>query len=1030
MVTINSLPSLSSLRFTHDSDTDRYWIPVCDWTEYLRNRLTPRDKWKEVKSSNIIRIFEKDKTDFLTKQEKCWTTLSALIGFAYHHKYTLESCSTIVKEIEFKILGNTNKVTNRTEKQPDLPIQNVLELYRLIANSNICEKKIQDLLLPDLQIANRHIETLVTVHKENFSEEEWAKICLFEWHFSQVKCVVDLTYENQLRERYSFYQQCKEINSLATTIQRQGKDITGRNINRREYGETIHNVQIYGRVAHNPSKIDSELIEAVNETLCTTSLVSTGCNVSCQHQPGIHIFLETPEKLTNLQERTEVAVHQISIALAKHGDVCRQIILFKKGSFADYRTKGKEDIHRFDLYDAINSEKMDNQIVKKINFENEDEDDSEVTCELCFPNNEEPPLHWKNLNLIQEWCLYVPLFLQIILGVFINKISLKRSSDKHGFLMSKIVCLYSLFERLLNLHNRQYFGVVQELNTDELVFNYHSVGTVFSITSRMGITQSLKSAERRLKFYSDEDLCYFNTYLKRYPLKYESVSGFKEENVSLQNCYIAFCVDNLVMLSFKQDRERNETKSTQIATLPMTLKGMPKDTKVSESSHNEDICDGSDQCLCKRDIILTKDKLKPTLLEAYDEEKRVLENFKSFMNWSWTATWLKTSGYQKLQNIFHEAANSSKQSEAMNFQPQIEEYDGTYYDDTIDLNISFMSLNVAEDEEELDNLDASMKSIQLSDSEDSNASSSCSSDEDDSVPSSDTSSESTSGSESDVQINCSDSELDTSLLANRSFEEESYNTSNNNSLRNSREETSTDKTEKLEMATESDNNEDLEREETSDAHTYEDESEKLLTFGFSVYEPPPMICRHPPPAIGRDDSITKLREVLDEVLIKSGNNSNSSLLDSRILFAPDQKIGNNLLKLREQDTKYGVFLPEFPLLHLRKSKITNLCTGYKEAGILQLLMYMNDDEKEKDWMKLVEATHIEHATRNIKRLSLTIHLFLMVLYLRSLSADAASQFLLMLDSQNADDTIKWAPMFDNVLKAAKRKMLLSLCTVI
>ena len=235
MVTINSLPSLSSLRFTHDSDTDRYWIPVCDWTEYLRNRLTPRDKWKEVKSSNIIRIFEKDKTDFLTKEEKCWTTLSALIGFAYHHKYTLESCCTIVKEIEFKILGNTNKVTNRTEKQTDLPIQNVLELYKLIANSNICEKKIQDLLLPDLQIANRQIETLVTVHKENFSEEEWAKICLFEWHFSQSKCVVDLTYENQLRERYRYYQQCKEINSLATTIQRQGKDITGRNINRREY---------------------------------------------------------------------------------------------------------------------------------------------------------------------------------------------------------------------------------------------------------------------------------------------------------------------------------------------------------------------------------------------------------------------------------------------------------------------------------------------------------------------------------------------------------------------------------------------------------------------------------------------------------------------------------------------------------------------------------------------------------------------------------------------------------------------------
>ena len=181
----------------------------------------------------------------------------------------------------------------------------------------------------------------------------------------------------------------------------------------------------------------------------------------------------------------------------------------------------------------------------------------------------------------------MPLFLQIILGVFINKVSLKRSSDKHKFLMSKIVCLYSVFERLLNLHNRQYFGVIQELNTDELVFNYHSVGTVFSITSRMGTTQSLKSAERRLKLYSDENLCYFNTYLKKYPLKNESVCGFKEDSISLQDCYLAFCVDNLVRLSFK----RSEIKSIQIATLPMTLKGIPKDTKVSESWHDDDICD-------------------------------------------------------------------------------------------------------------------------------------------------------------------------------------------------------------------------------------------------------------------------------------------------------------------------------------------------------------------------------------------------------------------------------------------------------
>ena len=1020
MVSIDSLPSLSSLKFTHDSDDDRYWIPVSDWTEYLKGRLTPGDKWREVKSSNITRIFEKDQSDFMLKGEKCWTTLSALIGFAYHHKHILESCHTIVKEVEFKILGNTNTVTKRTEKEHGLPIQNVLELYNLIAKSNVGDKRIQDILLPDIQIEDRQIETLVTVHKDNFSKEEWAKICLFEWHFSKVNSVVGMTYEKQLRERYRFYQQCQEVDTLAATIQRQSRDIASRNINRREYGESLHNVQIYGRTAHNPSKIDCELTETVKETLHTTSLVSIGCNATCQHQPGIHVFIEVPGTITNLPDRTELAVHQIRNYLVKHEDVCHEMILFKEGSFADFRTKDEQHICRFDLFDAIYSKRLDNQILKRIQFENESEEDNNATCELCFPLTEDPPLHWKNLNLIQEWLLYVPLLLQTILGVFINKVSLKRSGNKHGFLISKIVCLYSMFERLLNLQNRQYFGVVQELNTDELVFNYHSVGTVFSITSTMGITQSLKSAERRLKLYSNEDLCYFSTYLKRYPIKYESVSGLKEDHVSLQNCYLAFCVDNLVRLSFKQDKERNETKSTQIATLPMTLKGIPKDTMISQHWHDDEICDGSDHCLCKSERILTKEHLKKTLLEPDEDEKRVLENFKTFMTWSWTTTWVHTSGYQKLKTLFQEAADSTTDTDAIYIPLPEKNYDGTYHDDTIDLNMSLMSLSVPEDEE-LDILDASMKSLQLSDSGGSEQSSLYSSDDDDSVSASSASSEISSiSSESDARISCSESELDISMLQNRSFEEETGNAANeNNKISNAVKQTTTHTVDQSEIARESDSQEYSERDERSIDPTNEDESENLWTFGFSIFQPPPMICRHPPPAIGRDDSITKLREVLDEVLIKTGNYYNSSPLDSRILFAPDQKIGNNLLKLREQDARYRVFLPEFPLLHLRKSKITNLCTGYKDAGIIQLLMYMNDDDKEKDWMKLVEATHIEHATRNIKRLSLTIHLFMMVLFIRSLSAATASKFLHILDSGELDD--KWTTMFDEFLDRNKKK---------
>ena len=83
---------------------------------------------------------------------------------------------------------------------------------------------------------------------------------------------------------------------------------------------------------------------------------------------------------------------------------------------------------------------------------------------------------------------------------------------------------------------------------------------------------------------------------------------------------------------------------------------------------------------------------------------------------------------------------------------------------------------------------------------------------------------------------------------------------------------------------------------------------------------PELLCRHPAPAIGRVDDICILKEVLDEVLIKTGRINVSSVGTNRILFGPDNKIGANLLQAMK-DPKYQQFLPEFPLLHVRKSKI-------------------------------------------------------------------------------------------------------------
>ena len=105
------------------------------------------------------------------------------------------------------------------------------------------------------------------------------------------------------------------------------------------------------------------------------------------------------------------------------------------------------------------------------------------------------------------------------------------------------------------------------------------------------------------------------------------------------------------------------------------------------------------------------------------------------------------------------------------------------------------------------------------------------------------------------------------------------------------------------------------------------------------------MCRHPPPAIGRVDDVSKIREIVDDTLMKMGCFVDENKMINRILCGPDNKIGKCVFSLMETNRLYNVLLPEFPLLHLRKSKITVLFGAYKDAGIVQILKYMRDEKK-------------------------------------------------------------------------------------
>ena len=174
----------------------------------------------------------------------------------------------------------------------------------------------------------------------------------------------------------------------------------------------------------------------------------------------------------------------------------------------------------------------------------------------------------------------------------------------------------------------------------------------------------------------------------------------------------------------------------------------------------------------------------------------------------------------------------------------------------------------------------------------------------------------------------------------------------------------------------------------------------LSSFGFNKHIVPQLLCRHPPPAIGRDDDVSKIAEILDDILKKMGYFADKDKMINRILCGPDQKIGVNLLKLIESDSKFESFLPEFPLLHLRKSKITILVSAYRDAGLVQLLKFMKDDDQE-EWTKLISIQHIDCAKTYIRRLAISFHLAFLIKFSRTLASDDLYSFIHDMENEDA-----------------------------
>ncbi|MEW8547362.1 MAG: hypothetical protein AB2693_27960, partial [Candidatus Thiodiazotropha sp.] len=779
-------------------------------------------------------------------------------------------------------------------------------------------------------------------------------------------------YEEVLESKWSFFLEIRTLLDFQNRMKKVTSKYITATLNRREAGDLLHSYIIESAYNHIPFKLDSDVTLALQCVPGICDAFCIQCDTACTHERGLHVYIEADQKFLGNHDDVYVLVSQ---TLLSHKELCQEIAFFQKGTFDKYReeTLLKRLHFRDDL--KLGCLQKELKFVVQQQLHGDIECDLHTTqCELCFGSVNPDPSHWSELDIRKEWALHLPLEIQTLFEGYINQDYLQRypsRNDISRYIKRKIVTLYSTNDCLLNVTNRKYVGILQEMNTFELAFIHHNIGAMFEITLQTGISQSLKTAERRLKTSADKEFCYFKTYVKKYPMSYEITAGHIQTEVSLRQCYNILGMDNLVRLTMKSDPLPSEGRTNQVCTLPITVKGLPKNHVVCDSWHCPLTCDQtSDICNCKLEVSLTKDDAQMCLFTLHENEKVLCDRFRRFITFGWSNLWCQ----KEVKDCLREDLKLEE--------PSAE-------DETDYLNQSFESLKLTPTADEQTDEDlCSDFSEDLTDDE---------------VNDFDTC---TNGNEAallfdvpDMQLSDIDESDPNEETVTLNEEDLQFQTSSDEDNGVSEDEDLIDVLKHLDeqdlaFATGQTLSPPKPVKKTATIDSTAEQSDKV--FGCTVFRPPQLLCRHPPPAVGRYDDIHKLREVLDEVLIRTGNVADN--VSPKILIA-DHKFASNLFKLAEED-KYTVFLSEFPLLHLRKSNIVNIFSGHRDAGIMPLLMYLHDDEEsDSDWMKLVNIQIIEIATRNIKRLSATLHITVLITFMKSLSQASRCKFLTVMSSE-------------------------------
>ena len=125
-----------------------------------------------------------------------------------------------------------------------------------------------------------------------------------------------------------------------------------------------------------------------------------------------------------------------------------------------------------------------------------------------------------------------------------------------------------------------------------------------------------------------------------------TVTGETKTNISMRQCHSKFMLDNLVRWHHADNTRPGVAYTDQMSTLPITLHGLPLDSKITDKLHLPE-CDGSLKCICKHPETLDNEDIKQVLFKPQDNEEKLYNKFSGLMTWGRLQLWRKTPGKSK-----------------------------------------------------------------------------------------------------------------------------------------------------------------------------------------------------------------------------------------------------------------------------------------------------------------------------------------------------------------------------------------------